>query len=52
VVNRFKLFDMRPPKHSANIATPSANPRVFGSALHGHDIKGSDMDFYGNQPSA
>jgi hypothetical protein len=21
-----------------------ANPRVFGSALHGHDVEGSDLD--------
>ena len=53
MVNRFKLSDMRPSQalsqHRDAVCQAAAryrvtNPRVFGSALHGHDIEGSDLD--------
>ena len=53
LVNRFKLHPMRPSQalsqHRDAVCQAAAryrvaNPRVFGSALHGHDVEGSDLD--------
>jgi hypothetical protein len=61
MVNHFKLPHMRPSQalsqHRDAVCQAAARyrvakPRMLGSALHGHDIEGSDMGFYGNRPSA
>jgi uncharacterized protein (DUF924 family) len=52
IIDRFGRYPHRNAVCQAAARSRVANPSVLGSALHGHDIEGSDMDFYGNRPSA